>query len=201
MVPTRYQIGHLTTSQIMEQIMNKVRAIVILAAILLASCAKDTPKEDLTTVPDGGSSLTADGGDKDLKDAALKAQKLETQRQDLEDLINRIMSEDVYFDYDKAQLTEKARELLAQVGDILIKETQFVVRVEGHTDARGTESYNLSLGGKRANAVEKYLSDYGVGADRINTVSYGEEKPKADGETEEAFSQNRRARFKVDIRK
>ena len=109
------------------------------------------------------------------------------------------MSEDVYFEYDKAVLTEKARELLGQVGDILIKETEFEVRVEGHTDARGTEAYNMSLGGKRAQMVQNYLLNYGVDKTRIRTVSFGEEKPKQEGESEEAFSKNRRANFSVRI--
>lgn len=125
---------------------------------------------------------------------------LEAERRRLEDMMNRLMSEDVYFDYDKSDLTDKARELLAQVGDALKREARFSVLVEGHTDERGTESYNMTLGSKRANKVLEYLKNYGVNKTTIKTVSYGEEKPKAEGESEEAFAQNRRAAFRVQLK-
>lgn len=132
--------------------------------------------------------------------ARLEAERLEAERARLETLINQIMSEDVYFDFDRSELTEKAKELLAQVGELLIKETRFTVTIEGHTDARGTEDYNFTLGAKRAMKVKEFLTAYGIGADRMESVSYGKEAPKAQGETEEAYSQNRRANFRVNIK-
>lgn len=129
-----------------------------------------------------------------------EAERLEVERARLEALINQIMSEDVYFDFDRSELTEKAKELLAQVAELLIKETRFSITIEGHTDARGTEDYNFTLGAKRAMKVKEFLAAYGIDAKRMESVSYGKEAPKAAGESEEAYSQNRRANFRVNIR-
>ena len=131
--------------------------------------------------------------------ARLEAERLEAERARLEALINQIMSEDVYFDFDRSELTEKAKELLAQVGELLLKETRFTLTIEGHTDARGTEDYNFTLGAKRAMKVKEFLNAYGIEGTRMESVSYGKDAPKAQGETEEAYSQNRRANFRVNI--
>ncbi len=136
-----------------------------------------------------------------LESERLEAERLEAERARVEKLINQLMSDDVYFDFDRSELTEKAKEVLTQVGDILLKEPRFVIVVEGHTDARGTEDYNMTLGSKRAMKVKEFLSAYGVGGDRMETVSFGKEKPKVAGESEEAYAQNRRANFKVNIKK
>ena len=132
--------------------------------------------------------------------ARLEAERLEAERARLEALINQIMSEDVYFDFDRSELTEKAKELLAQVAELLMKETRFTVTIEGHTDARGTEDYNFTLGAKRAMKVKEFLNAYGIEGNRMESVSYGKEAPKAQGESEEAYSQNRRANFRVNIK-
>ncbi len=80
------------------------------------------------------------------------------------------------------------------------RETRFTVLTEGHTDERGTENYNLGLGMRRAESVVKFLTNYGVSADRLTKVSMGQEQPKVDGNTEEAYAQNRRASFKVQVK-
>jgi len=124
---------------------------------------------------------------------------LEAERRRLEELMNKIMSDDVYFEFDQATLTSQAKDILTEVGDILKRESRFSVLTEGHTDERGTETYNMGLGMRRADAVVKFLTNYGVSSGRLTKVSYGEEQPKASGETEEAYSQNRRAAFRVRI--
>ncbi len=135
-----------------------------------------------------------------LEQERLAAEKLEADRARLEQMINQLMSDDVYFEFDRSELTEKAKELLAQVGDMLKEENRFVVTIEGHTDARGTEDYNMTLGGKRAMKVKEFLLAYGIEADRLETVSFGKEKPKVEGASEEAYSQNRRANFRVKVK-
>jgi peptidoglycan-associated lipoprotein len=124
---------------------------------------------------------------------------LEAERRRLEALMNKIMADDVYFEFDKSTLTLEAKNILTEVGDILKRETRFSVLTEGHTDERGTESYNMALGMRRAESVVKFLKDYGVASNRLTKVSYGEEHPKASGNSEDAYSQNRRAAFKVQI--
>lgn len=131
--------------------------------------------------------------------ARLEAERLEAERARLEEMINRLMTEDVYFDYDRSDLTENAKRLLAQVAEILVNETRFIVTVEGHTDARGTEDYNISLGARRSTVVRDFLVAYGVDAGRLMAVSYGKERPKVQGSDEAAYSKNRRAHFRVAI--
>jgi peptidoglycan-associated lipoprotein len=182
-----------------------VSVAVASAALLAVGCAK---KPEVATDPaaaaptDSAATAAATGaaaGGSAGADA-VSSTELENQRAQLETLINKIMSEDVYFDFDRSELTDKARGELTQVGDVLRKQNKFYVVVEGHTDAQGTESYNMSLGSKRSQAVMRFLVDYGVESERLQTVSFGEEKPKAEGEDEASYAQNRRAHFSVKIR-
>jgi peptidoglycan-associated lipoprotein len=124
---------------------------------------------------------------------------LEAERRRLEELMNKIMSSDVYFEFDQATLKPEAKDILTEVGDILKRESRFTVLTEGHTDERGTENYNLGLGMRRAESVVKFLTNYGVASGRLTKVSYGEEQPKAAGSSEDAYAQNRRAAFRVKI--
>lgn len=118
----------------------------------------------------------------------------------LQELLDRIMAEDIYFDFDRSALTDQAKVLLAEVAEILLSEKRFELTVEGHTDERGTESYNMSLGSKRAKAVQQYLVDLSVEGKRLDTISYGEASPKLEGTGEDIWAKNRRAHFKVNIR-
>jgi peptidoglycan-associated lipoprotein len=124
---------------------------------------------------------------------------LEAERRRLEELMNKIMSNDVYFEFDQATLKPEAKDILTEAGDILKRESRFTVLTEGHTDERGTENYNLGLGMRRAESVVKFLTNYGVASSRLTKVSYGEEQPKAAGSSEDAYAQNRRAAFRVKI--
>lgn len=103
----------------------------------------------------------------------------------------------VYFAYDDADLDDRARGTLAEVREQLATAPALVVRIEGHTDERGSEEYNLALGMRRAAAVQRYLAGQGVAASRMNIVSLGEERPASGGSDESAWSQNRRAVFVV----
>ena len=103
----------------------------------------------------------------------------------------------VHFDFDTFNLSEEARTTLKENAQWLKDHKSIKAQVEGHCDSRGTQEYNLALGQKRADAVRKYLADLGVGAKRLATISYGEEKPLVSAETEEAWIKNRRAQFVI----
>lgn len=135
-----------------------------------------------------------------LEKERLEAERLEAARRKLQEMMDRLMSEDVYFDFDRSELTSEAKELLTQVGEILNQEPRFTITVEGHTDARGTEDYNMTLGSARSTKVKEFLSAYGIASERMETISYGEEKPKQEGESEDAFAKNRRANFRVNVK-
>ena len=104
---------------------------------------------------------------------------------------------DVYFEYDRAELQPEARERLAANGRFLQQHPQFVVRVEGHADERGTNDYNLALGQSRAGSARRYVGTLGVGEDRLQVVSYGKERPVCTDASENCWWQNRRAAFVI----
>jgi len=97
----------------------------------------------------------------------------------------------VFFAFDKADLRPDDAALLDQNAEWL-KGNDMLVLVEGHADERGTNEYNLALGERRAKAIRDYLIGKGIAAERINTVSYGEERPLCTDKTEDCFKQNRR---------
>jgi len=102
----------------------------------------------------------------------------------------------IYFDYDKADIKPDEMSKLQANASWLKANPSFRFTVEGHCDDRGSEEYNLALGDRRANAVKEFLVGQGIAANRIMTVSYGEERPVCRDETEECFGKNRRAEFK-----
>jgi peptidoglycan-associated lipoprotein len=103
----------------------------------------------------------------------------------------------IYFDYDKYTVRESDMDFLTKNAKWLGINPDIKVRIEGHADERGETDYNLALGDKRARSIRKYLEDMGIGASRLDVVSYGEEKPATDGHGEEAWAKNRRAEFVI----
>jgi peptidoglycan-associated lipoprotein len=104
---------------------------------------------------------------------------------------------DIHFAFDSAELDESARGTLRENANWLKDHAQSKAEVEGHTDERGTVEYNLALGAKRARAAKDYLAALGVSADRLTTISYGEELPLCHEHNEECWARNRRAHFVV----
>ena len=104
---------------------------------------------------------------------------------------------DVFFAFDKSDLTSESRAILADNAEVLRSNPNATIIVEGHCDERGTEEYNLGLGERRASSVKNYLTSLGISSSRIQTISYGEEKPFEWGHNENAWSRNRRAHFVV----
>ena len=103
----------------------------------------------------------------------------------------------VHFDYDQSDLRPGDRAILDAKVPILQANSGVMIQVAGHTDERGSDEYNLALGQRRAAAVKAYLVQHGIADSRIQTVSYGEERPIAQGSDESAYSQNRRAEFAI----
>lgn len=104
---------------------------------------------------------------------------------------------DVYFAFDRAELSEEARAVLKDNSGWLKTHAAARVQIEGHCDERGAEDYNMALGAKRAQATMEYLTALGIPASRMSTVSYGEEIPVCKEHNEECWSKNRRARFVI----
>ena len=104
---------------------------------------------------------------------------------------------DIGFNFDSAALSEDARSMLRTNADWLKANATARVQIEGHCDERGAADYNMALGAKRAQSAMDYLATLGIAANRMSTISYGEEIPVCKDKTESCWAQNRRARFVV----
>ena len=99
----------------------------------------------------------------------------------------------VYYEYDKSEIKTEGTKLIDAHAQYLREHPELKVKVEGNADERGSAEYNLALGQRRADAVQKRMSILGVSTERIETVSFGKEKPKATGHDESSWSENRRS--------
>jgi peptidoglycan-associated lipoprotein len=104
---------------------------------------------------------------------------------------------DILFDYDKYDVQDSYKGELKEIASWAATNPSAKLSIEGHCDDRGTNEYNLALGDRRAKAVKDYLVSLGVPSSRIETISYGEEKPVCTQETEQCWAKNRRAHFIV----
>jgi len=104
---------------------------------------------------------------------------------------------DIHFDFDRYDVKDEDKPVLRAIADWMIENPGTRLLIEGHCDERGTSEYNLGLGDRRAKSAKDYLVTLGVSADRLQTVSYGEEKPLCTESTEECWAKNRRAHFVV----
>ncbi len=101
----------------------------------------------------------------------------------------------VYFAYDQSTISAEGQSTLQEIGKLMKEVPEITARIEGHSDERGSNDYNMALGERRAKSVNDYLASYGIQASRLSTISYGEEKPAMEGHDEAAWSKNRRVEF------
>ncbi|MCD4708146.1 MAG: OmpA family protein [Candidatus Sabulitectum sp.] len=110
---------------------------------------------------------------------------------------HQLVLNDVFFQYDSEDLSPEMLQILMADADYIMNNPGFRLLLEGHCDNRGTIDYNLALGERRAQSVYDYLSNYGIPSFRLETVSYGKERPFVSGEDDWALSQNRRVHLRV----
>lgn len=174
----------------------------VLSLGLVAGCSStgDTTEDgtggsDVSAVDqDGGSTVYGgddDGGvsSSDMTEEQRRAAERRAQSAE-EEAMREITT--FYFDFDTAEIKSEAREVLVAHARYLQNNPNQNVRIEGHADERGTKEYNLALGERRANAVERFLIVNGASRSQTETISYGEEKPAVMGSNESAWAQNRR---------
>lgn len=157
---------------------------VVAAAILLAACST----ESQTGSDAGGAGSTVASATTPSGAGAGSTRPAPGSR---EEFVAEV-GDRVFFDFDKYDLKPEARTTLERQALWLRKYPSATVTIEGHCDERGTREYNLALGERRATAVKDYLVALGIDAKRLNTISYGKERPVAFGSNEQAWSQNRR---------
>ena len=167
----------------------RMKILSIAAALLLVAACASEEKEVATSSGSGasqqksassGSSTSVSGGSSVSAPAAGSAEEFIT------------IGDRVYFDFNKAEIRTDGTSTLNDQAAWLKKYPNITIVIEGHADERGTREYNLALGERRANAVKEYLVSRGVSADRVETVSYGKERPAVLGSNDSAWSQNRR---------
>lgn len=105
--------------------------------------------------------------------------------------------QDINFDFDRSDIRDADKPKLQAIASFMKTFASARIMIEGHCDERGTVEYNLALGDRRAVASQNYLAGLGVNRDRMGTISYGKEKPKVVGQSEESYLINRRDEFKV----
>jgi peptidoglycan-associated lipoprotein len=166
-----------------------MHAAAVAAALILglAACQKKQtrPDEQAGAGPAGGVSTTGVEGSEGGQGTDLTT----AQQQALAALKTRSV---IYFDYDSSEIRSEYLQVVAAHAAYLVKFPNARVRLEGHTDERGSREYNIGLGERRAQAVRRALQTQGVTEAQIATVSYGEERPAVAGGSESANAQNRR---------
>jgi peptidoglycan-associated lipoprotein len=163
-------------------------------SLLIGGCGKEAPPPPVVEEPA-------------VDQEALRRQEEEEQRRREEEERRRMeerkrefeeeMATMIHFDFDRYNIKDEYKPVLMKKAQLLREWPTVRIKIEGHCDEWGTNEYNLALGERRANAAKEFLVGAGVAADRITTVSFGEEKPLDPAHNKEAWAMNRRCEFKV----
>ncbi|GAB4164718.1 MAG: peptidoglycan-associated lipoprotein Pal [Geothermobacteraceae bacterium] len=173
-------------------------AMVALCSLLVVGCAKKPAVTETETAVQQPVQETQVASEQPSGVAGQQVTESAVQDQvpaDLEAVARQLQR--IHFDFDQFTLSPEARDILAANAALLNANPGLKVRIEGHCDERGSDEYNLALGERRAVAARDYLVSLGVAADRLSTISYGEEMPLDAGHDEAAWAKNRRAEFKA----
>ena len=186
-----------------------VMAVLVAGLFLTVSCAKKTLVSEPAQI-ESKEQMEAEA--KAQAEAQAKAEADRIKQQKLQDQMaaekalqeskamaakKRFENQNIHFQFDSAELSSMAKMILKEKADWLKDNYAATVTIEGHCDERGTTEYNLALGERRASAAKAYLVNLGIAASRLNTISYGEERPIDYGKNEEAYRKNRRAQFSL----
>lgn len=190
----------------MMRVKNLLNLMMLAAALMFAAAGCKT-KTRLTPLP--GSDTKVGGGDSGISAAPAinPNENVGSSTTGIplgsghpgwqEDPSMPLKAETIYFDYDKEAIKASEQSKLEDVANYLKSHAEAALRVEGNCDERGTEEYNRALGERRALAAREYLVRLGIDAGRVDTISYGEDKPVNPGHNEAAWSKNRRDDFTV----
>ncbi len=203
------------TSSTHRPLRTTLRAVGFLVATLAAACSK---KPEIAPAPEAApvaaapaASATANPGTPAIDTAAERARRDAARVKARDDsvaaarmLASKTAAElratligTVYFDYDRAELRDDTRAALDAKLLILQANPALRIRVQGHTDERGSDEYNLALGQRRAASIKRFFGDRGIDDRRIEVVSFGRERPAVSGEEDSARAKNRRAEFEI----
>ncbi len=190
----------------MTRLSGLVPSGVILIAAAVAACggSKPQPQTQPTTQQAPPSGPNTDSIDAARRDSIARAQRIADSLRAEQDRLaaavaaaRNTITAMIYFDLDKSDLTDQDKASLDQKIPILNANPSLRIRVAGNCDERGSDEYNLALGQRRAAAAKRYLTDHGVDGGRVDVISYGKERPVAQGHDEGAWAQNRNDQFEI----
>jgi len=169
-------------------------AVIFVSLAFLSACAKD-PDSSMTAVDDAPESSEASdtSGSQDESDLI----EIELANQSGEEVENLLAHTAVYFGFDEAIVTERARQIVEAHAEALVANPTVMLNLAGHADERGTSEYNITLGSERAQSVSDFFTGFGLEAARFGTISFGEEDPLAQGSNEASWARNRRVEFVI----
>tara|TARA_Y100001970_G_C14258231_1_gene877254 strand:+ start:2195 stop:2743 length:549 start_codon:yes stop_codon:yes gene_type:complete len=174
----------------------KAKFLIPLAIVVIfAAACQSTPDEKVSVSGDSSSNIAEDSSISGSSEASIDSSDLDPSAPKpgtQEDLVQNV-GDRIFFDLDSAVLSPQSRGILEKQAEWLRLFPDLSLTIEGHCDERGTREYNLALGERRASAVRSYLIALGVEGQRLNTISYGKERPYALGHDEEAWNLNRRS--------
>jgi peptidoglycan-associated lipoprotein len=178
----------------------------MVAAMVLTACGQNQPENVEPQVDTAAANARARQDSIDAENRR-RAEEEARQRADAERLarenadrlaaVRTELTSPIHFEYDQAAVRGDDQGNLDRKAAILQANSGVTLRISGHADERGSDEYNLALGNRRAAAAKRYLVNKGIDAGRIEVVSFGEERPMAQGSDEEAYAQNRRGEFEV----
>lgn len=182
-----------------------IRTFALSLFLVLAGCATapqdptdttTTDETDAAADTDTGTSAETDGMEDGEGPRRLTAEECPPDcpfsRDAIEDSSGLLADRTIYFEFDSSSVQEKFMDTIRRHAAYLAEYSDVDVRLEGHTDERGSREYNVGLGARRADAVSRLLQAYGASNRQIETISYGEEVPAVEGHNEEAWAKNRR---------
>ena len=167
----------------------KYAALTLIVVSFTTSCSLFRKKTTTDESAGVRTETTADGGSESFENSPMNFSAQGSDSGTIAGLST------VFFEYDKSTLTESENVKLQENVAWMKKNPGVMMNIEGHCDQRGSNEYNLSLGERRANSVKKMMVSMGIPANRLTIVSFGEEKPLVQGDSEEAMAKNRRANF------
>jgi len=171
--------------------------------LFTSSCAKKAIQSDTAAQEEVAAKKSAAAGgvekQRQLEEERLRAkrQKEAAERQRRIAARNSFINDDVYFEFDSSTLTFMAQQKIKVKAKWMRANPGSYVTIEGHCDERGTNEYNLALGDRRAESAKAFLTDLGISASRMKTISYGEERPIDSRHNDDAWAANRRAHFVI----
>jgi peptidoglycan-associated lipoprotein len=156
----------------------RFKVLSVFAAVLMLAACETASDQSASTAGQGGAAGAGAAG--------------QQRQRSLQEILTADVGDRVFYDFDKSDLKPEARRTVERWAQFMRQNANTNITIEGHCDERGTREYNIGLGERRAASAKNFLVSLGIDARRVQTISYGKERPAVLGSNEAAWSQNRR---------